>query len=42
MLSARKGVNDIKIGLEKDADAYVAKPFNFDTLLGIIQGRLGK
>jgi len=41
MLTASGKANDIKTGMEKGADAYVAKPFNPTVLLGIIKGLLG-
>jgi DNA-binding response OmpR family regulator len=42
MLTARGKADDIRAGMEKGADAYVAKPFNPTVLLGIIEGLLGK
>jgi len=42
MLSAKGKFNDMKTGLEKGVDAYVAKPFKTETLLGILKGLLGE
>ena len=42
MLTARGEVDDMKMGLEKGADAYVSKPFDAQTLIGVIKGLLGE
>ena len=42
MLTASAQAMDIKKGMEKGADAYVAKPFNPGVLVGIIAGLVGK
>ena len=41
MLTARGQAPDIKKGMEKGADAYVAKPFEAAALVGIIAGFIG-
>jgi len=40
MLTSLGKANEIREGLDKGADAYVAKPFNWDKLAGIISGLL--
>ena len=40
MLTSRSQAGDIQKGLEKGADAYAAKPFNWEKLAGIISGFL--
>jgi len=42
MLTACGQMQDIKKGMEKGADAYIAKPFNSEALLGIVTGLIGK
>jgi len=42
MLTALGQAANIKEGMEKGADAYIAKPFNTVALLGIIQGLVGR
>jgi DNA-binding response OmpR family regulator len=42
MLTALGQAANIKEGMEKSADAYIAKPFNTVALLGIIQGLVGR
>jgi len=42
MLTACGQVTDIQKGMGKGADAYIAKPFQPNVLLGIITGLVGK
>ena len=42
MLTASGEAKHIKAGMDKGADAYLAKPFKSTVLLGIIKGLLGK
>ena len=40
MLTSRGKADEIKRGLDKGADAYITKPFNWDKLSGIMSGFL--
>ena len=42
MLTARTQKTDIKLGEETGADEYVTKPFDMDTLVGLVKKYLGE
>jgi len=42
MLTACGQATDIKEGMERGADAYIAKPFEPDVLVGIVDALVGK
>jgi len=42
MLTACGQATDIKEGMERGADAYIAKPFEPNVLVGIVDGLVGK
>ncbi|MBN3041241.1 MAG: response regulator [Candidatus Omnitrophica bacterium] len=40
MLTAKGEVEDMQSGLEKGADVYITKPFDSESLIGIVKGLL--